>query len=95
MEASLAAVEDVLFLTASHPGKIKRSRGSWVPAAMSAETFLFTSESVNEGHPDKICDQVGATTAAVLGCSCGISRGVALQQAAANASCGDPRRLRL
>lgn len=23
-----------------------------------AETFLFTSESVNEGHPDKICDQV-------------------------------------
>ena len=20
--------------------------------------FLFTSESVNEGHPDKICDQV-------------------------------------
>ena len=24
-----------------------------------AETFLFTSESVNEGHPDKLCDQVG------------------------------------
>jgi S-adenosylmethionine synthetase len=23
-----------------------------------AETFLFTSESVGEGHPDKICDQV-------------------------------------
>jgi len=23
-----------------------------------AETFLFSSESVNEGHPDKICDQV-------------------------------------
>ncbi|KAL4562395.1 hypothetical protein LXL04_034597 [Taraxacum kok-saghyz] len=22
------------------------------------ETFLFTSESVNEGHPDKLCDQV-------------------------------------
>lgn len=22
------------------------------------KTFLFTSESVNEGHPDKICDQV-------------------------------------
>ena len=21
-------------------------------------TFLFTSESVGEGHPDKICDQV-------------------------------------
>ena len=23
-----------------------------------SEVFLFTSESVNEGHPDKICDQV-------------------------------------
>ena len=21
-------------------------------------TFLFTSESVNEGHPDKLCDQI-------------------------------------
>ncbi|CAI5504698.1 unnamed protein product [Closterium sp. Naga37s-1] len=26
--------------------------------AMATETFLFTSESVNEGHPDKLCDQV-------------------------------------
>ncbi|MED6151105.1 S-adenosylmethionine synthetase isoform type-2 [Stylosanthes scabra] len=25
---------------------------------MAAETFLFTSESVNEGHPDKLCDQI-------------------------------------
>lgn len=25
---------------------------------MSADTFFFTSESVGEGHPDKICDQV-------------------------------------
>jgi len=24
----------------------------------SPDTFLFTSESVNEGHPDKLCDQV-------------------------------------
>jgi len=24
----------------------------------SIDTFLFTSESVNEGHPDKLCDQV-------------------------------------
>ncbi|KAG4917212.1 S-adenosylmethionine synthase 1 [Glycine soja] len=23
---------------------------------MATETFLFTSESVNEGHPDKLCD---------------------------------------
>lgn len=21
-------------------------------------SFLFTSESVNEGHPDKLCDQI-------------------------------------
>jgi S-adenosylmethionine synthetase len=27
-------------------------------AAANQETFLFTSESVNEGHPDKIADQV-------------------------------------
>jgi len=27
-------------------------------AEAKEETFLFTSESVNEGHPDKICDQV-------------------------------------
>jgi len=26
--------------------------------AVDGETFLFTSESVGEGHPDKICDQV-------------------------------------
>lgn len=28
------------------------------PGAPAPGTFLFTSESVNEGHPDKICDQV-------------------------------------
>jgi len=27
---------------------------------MSDETILFTSESVNEGHPDKLADQVRA-----------------------------------
>ena len=25
---------------------------------MSVRTFLFTSESVTEGHPDKIADQI-------------------------------------
>ena len=34
------------------------------------ETFLFTSESVNEGHPDKLCDQVPAL-AATLARFCG------------------------
>lgn len=28
------------------------------PSGGDANTFLFTSESVNEGHPDKLCDQV-------------------------------------
>ena len=31
--------------------------------ADETETFLFTSESVNEGHPDKLADQVGSITA--------------------------------
>ena len=26
--------------------------------AVTERTFLFSSESVNEGHPDKLCDQV-------------------------------------
>ena len=25
---------------------------------MNAPSFLYTSESVTEGHPDKICDQI-------------------------------------
>ena len=28
---------------------------------MSAREFLFTSESVTEGHPDKVADQVSDT----------------------------------
>jgi S-adenosylmethionine synthetase len=28
---------------------------------MSARSFLFTSESVTEGHPDKIADQISDT----------------------------------
>lgn len=28
------------------------------PTVAEENTFLFTSESVNEGHPDKLCDQV-------------------------------------
>jgi S-adenosylmethionine synthetase len=29
-------------------------------ANLHGDNFLFTSESVNEGHPDKLCDQVRA-----------------------------------
>ncbi|WZY91333.1 LOW QUALITY PROTEIN: hypothetical protein YC2023_063662 [Brassica napus] len=31
---------------------------------IAMESFLFTSESVNEGHPDKLCDQVSDATLA-------------------------------
>lgn len=29
-----------------------------VPVNDTSKTFLFTSESVGDGHPDKICDQI-------------------------------------
>ncbi|KAJ6746713.1 S-ADENOSYLMETHIONINE SYNTHASE 2 [Salix koriyanagi] len=29
-----------------------------IRSSLNMDTFLFTSESVNEGHPDKLCDQV-------------------------------------
>ena len=32
------------------------------------KSFLFTSESVNEGHPDKICDQVRGRVCACTSC---------------------------
>ena len=25
---------------------------------MNKRTYLFTSESVSEGHPDKVCDRI-------------------------------------
>jgi len=39
------------------PGK-ENAPGRESSANGTAETFLFTSESVGEGHPDKLCDQV-------------------------------------
>lgn len=33
---------------------------------MAMEYFLFTSESVNEGHPDKLADQVFAAGCSLL-----------------------------
>lgn len=32
--------------------------GNASPTELSGDTFLFTSESVGEGHPDKMCDQI-------------------------------------
>lgn len=34
------------------------TQASMKKGAHEGETFLFTSESVGEGHPDKICDQI-------------------------------------
>ena len=32
--------------------------GKMTTSFMTAEKLLFTSESVTEGHPDKMCDQI-------------------------------------
>ena len=35
---------------------------------MDSPSYLFTSESVTEGHPDKLCDQISdAVLDAILG----------------------------
>jgi S-adenosylmethionine synthetase len=36
----------------------QRSRATGGVAAVAHTNFLFTSESVSEGHPDKVCDQI-------------------------------------
>ena len=35
-----------------HPARDSKGERTW------QDTYLFTSESVTEGHPDKICDQI-------------------------------------
>src|SRR6478752_1257023 len=35
-----------------------RCAASGVPATVSRQNYLFTSESVSEGHPDKVCDRI-------------------------------------
>jgi len=38
----------------------EENQGDTIPlfSYTKMDTFLFTSESVNEGHPDKLCDQI-------------------------------------
>jgi S-adenosylmethionine synthetase len=44
---------------AAHPGSMARAkRGREGEACMPRADYLFTSESVAEGHPDKICDRI-------------------------------------
>lgn len=45
-------------LASFHQGGPARSSGTMTANGTVKDTFLFTSESVNEGHPDKLCDQV-------------------------------------
>jgi len=43
------------------PAQAQNGSGSTKPGVLETkdgETFLFTSESVGEGHPDKMCDQI-------------------------------------
>ncbi len=41
-----------LHLNQSHSGDLKWGHG------VSRKSYLFTSESVSEGHPDKVCDRI-------------------------------------
>ena len=52
---------------------------------LSGDEFLFTSESVTEGHPDKICDQISdgvldavlaADSQARVACECLVNTGL-------------------
>jgi len=40
------------------PNPIRFDSMDWQSGNQDGKTFLFTSESVGEGHPDKICDQI-------------------------------------
>merc|ERR1712168_776545 len=44
--------------TTNKSGKMADFDNSTKVGQQDIESFLFTSESVGEGHPDKICDQV-------------------------------------
>ncbi|KAK8611909.1 hypothetical protein V6N13_131947 [Hibiscus sabdariffa] len=46
-----------IFFSIRIPKKMQDPRNS-LSQLVRMETFLFTSESVNEGHPDKLCDQI-------------------------------------
>lgn len=59
---SAILAEDSATLTensTSFPYLMDDAQSEWDNANDDNNTFLFTSESVGEGHPDKMCDQVG------------------------------------
>src|SRR6056297_3326617 len=50
--------QDRLTLPQDHFQKPTQSHSSGERNEMSNKTWLFTSESVSEGHPDKVCDRI-------------------------------------
>merc|ERR1711997_106341 len=46
------------FLSLFSSQKLANLSMDWQSGNQDGKTFLFTSESVGEGHPDKICDQI-------------------------------------
>ena len=38
--------------------KLAKQEALKMSAVLSKNHYLFTSESVGEGHPDKVCDQI-------------------------------------
>lgn len=55
---------------------------------MAATSYLFTSESVTEGHPDKICDQVSDAILDAL-----LEKGIRLEREGFVSSAGVPARV--
>lgn len=45
-------------MPAQHQNGVHKGHGDGVLETAHDDTFLFTSESVGEGHPDKMCDQI-------------------------------------
>jgi len=45
-------------MPAQHQNGVHKGCGDGVLETAHGDTFLFTSESVGEGHPDKMCDQI-------------------------------------
>lgn len=55
---------------------------------MSQRNYLFTSESVTEGHPDKMCDQISDAILDAL-----LSKEAALEKAGYTSPSGEPARV--
>ncbi|CAI9764558.1 unnamed protein product [Fraxinus pennsylvanica] len=48
----------LVYLKLLYPRNSLLSAVGFISEVENMDTFLFTSESVNEGHPDKLCDQI-------------------------------------